>query len=298
MLNDIQSREYNRASKLSTFLNTSANTAIWSPYGPFKKRVVRFNDQFTIFTSLVPEKQQNGKGITLTKSQLQIKLANEWGDILTKTLDYAIDNSLTTLQAAVNYSADDIIKMKDSEIFGFAQNLNTNVFTAALMADTEFLTYEVTATAIAAALLDASNFNDLIGDAKVIDSTAAIASADIDATILKIKSTIASMNRLKVHFSTSNPSFVSGFDINSKRDDVGIHHTGITGIITIGGVPSPKGAITVGNKTTNPDLYGKYTLIKIFHGDHPVTATVPGLPPKTVIHHFISGHIDQLDFEF
>jgi hypothetical protein len=295
-LNDAQAREYNRAKKLNKFLLDQ--NAVWTGYGPFKKRVIAFRANLTIFTDLVPVKEQSGVATTLTKTQLKLKIANETGDFLSKSLDYAIDNSNTTMEAQVHFSADDILHFKDSEILGFLTNLNTNTFTSTLMADADFITYEVTATDIATALTDAGTFNELIGNATVINTDSSVAGSDIDAVITLIRTNIASMLRLIVHFNISNPAFIEAFDINSKKANIGVHHTGSEGQITIGGVSSEKGTVAVGSKTVGPDILGHYSLIKVRPGNRRITATVPGLAPKSIIHHFISGQIDNIDFDF
>ncbi len=297
-LNDDQTRELNRDSKLIQFLDIAGNSTLWNAYTPFKNKVIALKAHKQQLLDLAPTKEQTGTGITLSKSELKTQFALQAGDIMEKTKEYAIEINDLDLLAQVNHSPSEIHNFKDEEILPFATNFSTNIFTATLMANVTFITYEVTATAISDAVTTATSFNSKIGEAQSVEVTSDTANSDINDIITLIRKDIASLTRLSSHWRTSNPTFFKGFATASKRDDIGIRHIGADFKVTQRGVGVQGATVQIGDKTVTSDLVGNTQPIYVTAGDKEIICKLAGQPDKTLIHHFIRGHVDNITFEF
>jgi hypothetical protein len=300
MLNDDQSREYNRAKKLKEFFIIPANTTILNSFAPFKDRVTIFYGNFGLFDSYVPKKDASGKPITELKDALKREQAQLWAPILSLTHGYAIVTHNTVLAGAVNYTEEELYGMKDSDVLGFATHLNTDIFTVAFLADAVFATYNVTDTMVTAALAKSNEFNSKIGVASTVQHGASVASSDIDAVIGKIHEDINLLDLLVVNFASTQPDFVEGYNLNKHKDEIGVRHQGMQGVVRIGGVVTDKAVVSVvgTSKSAGTDLAGHYALIKVKQGLMQVKCEVPGKPPVEVTHRVIRGKISELNFDF
>ena len=297
-LNQDQTLELNRDNKLVKFLDIPANNAIWIIYAPFKNKVITLKADMAELLLLAPIKEETGTGITISKSQLKFNFAMLVADMFDKTKDYAIEINDTDLEAKVNYTFDDIIHMKDAEILPLSTNLSTKIYTTALMADAEFITYEVTAGNVSDAVTIATNFNDKIGEAQSVEITSDTANSDINDQVTKIRKSIASLIRLAKHFRISNNTFFKGFNVATKKDDIGVRHTGTHAKATLAGVGVENAKITIGVKSLLSGILGTFPPLYVQAGDKLVTCELTGQPTKSVIHHCIQGDMDDINFNF
>jgi hypothetical protein len=100
------------------------------------------------------------------------------------------------------------------------------------------------------------------------------------------------------HFQTSNPDFVKGYGINVSLSNIGIHHTGIQGVVSDTAQNPIAGAaikIVGTDKTVQTNLNGEYSLIGIKPADAQIEVSKQGYKTSTATHHFTRGHIDTFD---
>ena len=294
-LNDDQTRELNRDNKLTQFADT--NNSVWTSYLPFKNKVLELKTNVASIIATTPQKEQISTGVTNTQIQKKLDFSLLTGDIFEKTLDYALETNNLTLQANVHFTSDEINTLKDTEILPFAINFNTNTFTAALMADAIFVTYQVTQANVDAVVLLANQFNSGIGQAHSIMVSSNTANTDINGTITKIRKNIASLLRLGKHFRITNHSFLTGLISAAKKDNIGIHHTVANVQINLDGI-GVIGEYIIGTKTEVSNLVGACPPMYVTVGDKLITCKVTGKPDQTLIHHFIRGHMDNITFNF
>lgn len=296
MLSITQSREFNRASRLQVYLNGS--TSIYNTYPPFAKAANSFITNVAVFATHATNKEASGTAETRTKTQLKTAVADGLGDICSTAHAYAVDVNDNNLLLKTDVTESDILRMKDADVLPFTKTILA-LFTPALMADPEFITYEITATAIAKVLADATAFDGKIGVASVVDAGASNANTQLNNVIKLIRANIAQMERLLVRFKTSHPAFVTGFAQNSVLENTGVRHSGIEGKVTVGGVAAAGAIVSIvgTTKTATTDATGSYSIIGVQAGDYQVTATLAGHTTITKTEHISRSHIDELNFE-
>jgi len=294
-LNDEQTREINRADKLLQFLNIPTNIAIWDPYKPFKDEVVLLTDYVEKINSLVPRKEQSGKQITLNKDQLKSSFAKTVGGIFSITSVYARKFADDSLLGKVKNSETYIYEMKDTEIIGFANGIRTDIFTDALLTNTDFMPYGITLVQITAAIDIAQKFNQKIGLSASIQVSSDTANVDITAFITNMRTSVANMLDLKSNF---DATFITGLEKAAVRDEIGVKHTGIIATITVGGVAVKGGKLTIGKKTYNSNQQGNVKPRYVRAGNKNIIVELHGYPTKNITHLFIKGQMDKMNFDF
>lgn len=300
-LNDNQTRELNRAGKLLKFCNTGAPVdikSIWIGYLPFKGQV----DALTGFVgSIIPltgQKELSSIGTTEGKKELKEDFASAADLLFSVTRGYARITNNDTLFAKVAMSESDILKLKDTEILGFANGMRTNIFTDGLLADAGFTPYGIILAMVTDAIGVATNFNATIGAAKATIIISNEANDQINGIVVKMRIAVSNMLDLSAFFKNTNPQFIADLAKAARRDDIGVHHTGANAFLSVGGVASKEGSVSIGTKTVVPNLLGECPPITCLPGDREVTAKMPGKADKVVVHHFIRGQMDDLVFDF
>ena len=297
-LNAEQTKELNRGKKLISYLNIDPYPAIWSIYKPFNKQVNILNDSIKSINNLVPQKEQSGKSVTVSQEDLKKSFSTTVGGFFSIAKQYAIEFGDTTLAGQVKMSISDIGELKDSEIKGFGDSLRSKIFTDVLLANTDFMDYEITTAMVDAAVSMADDFNDNIGVSKSIIVVADTANVDITVFVDTMRMCVDKMLGLKTNFLPLNESFVTGLEKAAVRDDIGVRHTGMTATITLDGVGSIGGSITIGKKKNDSTMNGNCKPMYVTHGNKNVTVLLAGFPDKTFKHYFIKGEVDKMTFDF
>ena len=293
-----QTNEINRVDKLLNFLNNVVFKALWILYIPFKNQVDALTANLASVYDKAGIKEFTGKGITDQKSKLKASFAEAMGIVLSKTTAYAIVENLLNLKEKVNFSVHDIFTFKDADIFAFANSLKTNVFTSDLFSNADFIPYEVTVDNFNDAYNLAVQFNALVGSAPTVETTSNVANKEINDFILDMRKNIEVLTYLIPHFKAIKLDFYEGFFPASRRADIGVHHTGLHASVTLNGTAIKGATVTIGNKSSVSDLEGFCNPIICRSGLKEITCELPGRPKKTINHRFISGHMDDMTFEF
>jgi hypothetical protein len=296
MINQEQSREFTRCTKLAQFLGN--NQPVYSAFAPFAEEVVDFDNNMLSFTSLIPDKNITTTGITEDKTALKQNVAAALGLICSKTYSYALKQNNESLAAQVNTTAYKIFRIKDSDLQGFVAHI-VEVITP-LLADTEYIKYGITAAKLEAVTQTAANFTALIGKADVTGSTGTIASAAIDKIIARLHLNIKHFDLLVNEFSESNPDFVKGYHVNSEVENTGIHHSGIEGYVRTKTGDAITGArVQLANTTKSAvtDLRGYYHIDRIRADDYMVACSATGYTAQSKLHHISKGRTDEMDWE-
>ncbi len=296
MLNLKQSNEVTRANKLYLFLK--AALLIFSGFKPFKKAYDKFlvnNDNLLVEAK---KKSPHAQGNTDVKTQLKSQFASDLGLILSTTLEYAKEIKDLVMMTKVSFSESQIFTMKDGDILNFISQLRNDVFTDELFLDSLFMESEITLIQIDALLVQATEFNNMIGSTKVIDSVATVASDNMDECITKIHENVVSMDNLIGKFLKTHPDFVSGYYINSVLESVGTRHEGFEGHVDKKGVFGKGWMVRIEgtDKSTVTDSEGHYILIKIKPGTYTVIACNEAGDSKTLTVVVRYKHIEVVDF--
>jgi hypothetical protein len=295
MLNDDQSREYNRFQKMFNFFGE--NTTVFSTFPPFASEVADFNTNFGDLQSYVPQKDASGKGITIGKKDLKTDISNETSDLCSTVAAYAVTYGNTDLASQMNHNKSYIYKQKDADILGFVTKV-TNAITP-LLTDPNFTPYGITADTLAAIVADATTFNGNIGQASLVDEGSAAANVEINKIIGLLEANNKQFDRLINNFSKKNSTFVTTYHLASAVDNSGIHHSGFEGNITDATTGNPLANVLINLlntlKTTTTDLLGNYELIRIPPGNYQVTFSASGKTSKTIILHVTRGRIATMN---
>lgn len=185
MINQLQSREYNRTKKLQKYLGET--TTVYENYEPFAEETVDFNTNSKSFEDLIPDKNYTGTGITTDKTGLKHKVSDALELVCKKSYSYALKYNNPQLAALVNTTADKIFKIKDASLQGFVTTIIEAV--TPLLADANFMKYGITADQLKAIAANANTFNSLIGAASVTDSENTVANTAIDKVLKRFTKT-------------------------------------------------------------------------------------------------------------
>ena len=298
MLNLNQSDEYRRFSRLSIFFGMPANVTIIGTFVPFEEDVALYQTHFGILDGLIPNKGALSTGMTGGKTLLKDGIAKVMGLVCGKTKVFAIKTGNTELEAAVNVTESDILRMKEADLLPFV--INTNAAITPFLTNILYTPYGVTAAILAAQLTKANSYNSLIGAAGVIITTDKIANKNINAAIKVLQTDLKTFDLLIDDFDVTYPNFVEGYHSNAMVQHVGIHHSGIEGTVT----DKLTGAVIFGatiriiglTKSSSTSLLGKYLISPVAPKDYQVQVSAPGYVTITVVHHIFSGAIGVLDF--
>lgn len=125
MLNQEQSREYNREKKLQKFLNDS--TPVYQNFEPFADEADDYYANVQAFDDLIPDKNNTGAGITTDKTTLKRTVADALALVCRKTYSYALKYNNAQLAAEVNATADRIFRIKDAALQGLAASIAAEI---------------------------------------------------------------------------------------------------------------------------------------------------------------------------
>lgn len=296
MINQQQSREYNRTKKLQKYL--SETTTVYENYEPFAEEALDFNKNSKSFEDLVPDKNHTGTGITTDKTGLKHTVSDALERVCKKSYSYALKYNNPQLAALVNTTADKIFKIKDAALLGFVNTIIEAI--TPLLADANFIKYGITADQLNAIAANANSFNSLIGAASVTDSENTVANTAINKVIEQIHENIKHFDLLVDEFAESNPGFVQGYHLNSTIDNTGMRHSGIEGYVRnkngeaiVGAKVKLQGTL----KTATTDLKGYYHIERTDPQDYMVECSAEGYTTQTKLHHISRGKTDEMDWE-
>ena len=292
-----QNDEKTRATKLKTYLIDEV--LIYKNLIPFNNEAEDLGTNLTTLDTLFEGKVIETGGITEQKAADKLSIAMTGVILCGATKAYATKIGDKDLMAKMSYSMSDIEDMKDSEILGFVKKI-VKIITP-LLDDIVYKTYGITAIQLGAYSTLATHFNGQIGLVGTIVNSGTVANDNIDTTIKLIHGNIDMMELLLPTFQLLHPNFVAGFHLNAKTVDLGVHHGGFQGKITLETTGADLEGIKVEiigtSKADTSDLLGDYSIIKV----KPCTAIIQISGPKVVTqkitHTFHKGVIDTLDFK-
>ena len=229
MLTLTQSNDYTRHKTLAGFFATPANATIIGTFQPFQLQVKDHANNLSSLEAIIPNKDVITAGITNNKTLLKKKIADALVLVCGKTRAYALLNNHPELAEAMKTRADLVMKMKDADILPLVQRMNGLI--TPCFADTLFAPYGISATQLGSLMNDATAFKNSIGVADTSSSTSTIANSNINDLFKKLSGNLDMFDLLIHHFQTSNPDFVKGYGINVSLSNIGIHHTGIQGVV-------------------------------------------------------------------
>lgn len=291
-----QSDEKARFAKLGIFLIDEV--LIYKSLLPFKNEADDFETNYLKFDDLAEGKIIDTSGETEEKTANKLSIAESCALYCGTTRAFAKKIGNLDLAAQMWYSKSDILDMKDTEVLGFVNNLVKTI--TPLLADIVFKTYGITALQLSDLGTLATTFNGEIGHAGMVIHGATVSNRNLNDVIKLLQGNIEMMSLLLPNFQKLQPDFVAGFNLNSKTIDLGVHHGGVMGKITLettGAALSDIKVEIVGTlKNDISDVLGEYAIIKVSPCTAIVQASGDGVVMQQKVHTFHRGKIEQLDF--
>ena len=282
MLNEMQSRNYNRCQKL--FMYLTDHTTVFSTYTPFNKEKQTFDLNFDMFKDYISQKHTDGTTVTSIQKELKSKIGLQVANICATATVYAEQYNNPTLAAQVCYTKSDIIKLKDADVYTLVQSMVNALFP--YLTDTHFMEYDITQEMLDAAMTNATAFRNNIGKGTVIDNGGSIANQKINEVIKQLDKNVKTFDRLINRFAATHPDFVAGYRINATLESASTRRTGIEGTITdaaSGKTIANALVVVVGkNKEAVTDGMGNYAIISMYGGEYEIAVSATGFTGKTV----------------
>ena len=261
ILNQHQSAEEVRGQGFRTFMELDNNKTIRLSYVPFDNGYKRFLAHFDEFELDAKNKKRSGAG-TLTKGDQKRSIAKHLGSVLKTTKDYAIQSKNVGMKTLVNFSESKINKMGDSDILPFVLNLKEKVFTTALFANVDFITYKVTSIEFGGIVTAAETYNDTRGEVIEDENSSSTSNDNMESIIDLIHLDFESMDNTITRLADEYPEFASGYYKNKTLEYTGVRHEGIQGVAKKNGVLQPNAFVGIvdSNKSTVADNFAAFTM--------------------------------------
>ena len=296
MLNEVQTRNYDRCQKLHLFLGE--NQPVYNPYVPFSKEAQNSTLNFGLFQEFTIKKNTNGTEITLEQKELKNRLAEQVSNICGTATVYAEQNNNPKLATAMAISKSTINNLKDPDVYGRVQDVVNAL--QPLLTDAHFMEFDITGVMLGALMNDATTFRDNIKKSSVVETGGSIANKNINEVIKMLDKNVKTFDRLVVKFSAAHPDFVAGYRINAALENAPVRNTGIEGVITdeSTGKPVVNALVKIPKreKETVTDKNGKYSIISIYPGNYEMEVSAPGFGTKTVSVRITRGKIASMYF--
>ena len=242
--NKIQNEEFVRGVTFQTHMELPETKNVFVSFLPFKKRYEGFKDHFGEFQNEAKNKNKSKAG-TVTKAGLKKNISKRLGIYLGFTYDFACDKKNAGLKQRTNFSESDILEMKEGDILEFINTLMKDVYTATLLADVDFMTYNITALKLSTLLADAVLYNSMVGTVNADGNSSSSANDKMDAIMNLIHLDFASMDITVKEFEESNPDFVKEYHKNKVLIDTGTRHEGFKGIVRKNGTLQPESMVEI-----------------------------------------------------
>jgi len=302
MLTNTQMNDSRRHHTLAQyFVDNAAKVAT---YAPLATEVAKHASNVSTLDGLVPKKDVVTRGITLDKTSLQENVAQRALVICNKAVAFGLSFNHIPLAESLKTSFTLIMRINDEDFLPFIQHVSDLI--TPFIADADFIPYGVTAGDLATLVTDATTFDGMIGDATTASSTAQVANVDIDLLLDgKLRQNLVQFDLLMVHFAVSDPDFFRGYKINSAVENLGVHHSGIEGVIAGPRPPDepssvPLSGVTVKilgtNKVALSNVLGHYSITRVKTGDYNVEVSAAGYRTLTRTVHISRGRIETTDF--
>lgn len=294
-LNWEQTRHVNAFNKLEFYFGE--NKPVYSKDSPFQKLVNRLIANNKKITPLSTTKGIGSQGATTDKEDLKSIIAKNGGTVCSYAAEYAEETNNNELYNIVNYSASQILYLRDAEVLGFIEGVVEAV--TPLLSAPAFETYPVTEDDLNALSQDATDFNTSLGKNNNIKNNSSIASHNIDTIIKDNRAIIIRLDKLINNFKSEAPDFVEGYFKAKLILNTGVRHSGIVLII------KDKGNIVITNatitltgkksvKTATISNNGTYEIIKCAAGNCKLTIVAPGYETQTIAVKIIRGVVQDM----
>ena len=296
MLNEVQTRNYDRCQKLHLYLNE--NQTVYNTYIPFSKEAQNFSLNFSLFQQLTIKKNTNGSEITLEQKELKNKIALQVSDICATATVYAEQYDNPKLAAAMGICKSDITTQKDPDVYGMVIDVVNAL--QPLLSDAHFMEFDITAAMLSDLMTDVTTFRDNIKKNSVVENGGSVANQKINEVIKMLDKNVKTFDRLISKFSTTNPDFVAGYRINAALENAPVRNTGIEGVVTdeATGKPIAGALVTVPkrDKLTTTDKGGHYSIISMYAGMYKMEVSAPGFAIKLVDVRVLRGKVATMYF--
>jgi hypothetical protein len=247
ILTQEQSNDYNRAKKQMVYCGLPLNAPKVLSYKPFSDEVVLLGETLALIEGTESDKAVSSKDVTTGKVGLKHDFAEFLGGICLEALAYSIKYD-GGIDSVVKIRADEIFKLKDSDIVGFANLISDTV--GPKIADMNLKFYTTSALDLANGIVMGEDYAATIGQGGVIRGGGTVAAGVIEGYFETIGEIQKQFFLLKNHWKISDHSFYEGIIVSSVVVDSGHVFNGIKGVVTGGATNVLLGdAIITNNRT-------------------------------------------------
>jgi len=282
MLNEVQTRNYNRYQKLHLYL--TEHGSVYNSYIPFSREVQSFTTHFKLFRSFVLQDGVNGIHITNSQRELKNKIALQVANICDMATAYAEQYNDEQLAAAVGFSRSDVLRFNDKEVYELVSSI-INVLQP-MLTDVYFMEYAITEEMLEKVMTDALTFSDNLEAAAVMHTRNSFTNEKIQEITRLLDKNVQQFDRLINKFASSHPEFVTGYHINSASENPVTYQAGIEGTIIseADGKPVSNAIVSVANKKeVITDNMGNFAIISLYGCDCEIAVAASGFVSKTAV---------------
>lgn len=281
-MNNKQTNTLNMYDAVSQFLNTY--NAVWSGNATIAGMVTTFNSHISALNASDMAQKTITKGITQTKKQAKITMANAAMVIAKAGKAYASATNNITLAASFNYSFSDIKEAKDTD----ADDICQSMYNALQPFIANTAAYGASAASLTTLQSAINTFSALIGKPRsqqtvIINATLTIAQRfDAANTLLKDQ-----LDPIMEQYKTMNAPFYNQYKAVRVIVDAGKHHT----VILRGFIYNATTNFAVENATVKitgaaindklTDNTGIYKFVRLQPGDYTITVSAAGFGTQT-----------------
>ncbi len=282
-LTNEQEQEYNRSVKLSTYF--AEHPLKVNAFVPLKNRVIKLDLHLNELTTIAQGKLPTTGGITQSKANLKKAVGIYYEQVCGVARAYCLDTDRLELADNLNFTEAKIIALLDGDVKTTVGLIN-GLITDNLIPQVDFADYGITPAILTAGADKAQAFADAIGKAGTIDAGKSAAGTAVIAKIHELQEDSDLLELLMRNFITSDVDFYNGFLAANVVDDIGVHHSGIEGLVeTVDGTPI-KGAVLLCvelDKKKVSDIVGHYEIKKMRGGTYTFNLTHPSYQPKSEV---------------
>ena len=167
------------------------------------------------------------------------------------------------------------------------------------MPDPLFAPYAITAAALTAALGKAQAFNDSMGKAGSVDAGVTAVILALETKNLLMHDDVDDFTRIISRYEDLDLDFFNGYNSAKVIDDIGLHHSGIEGIVRAADGTPLKDVFVIclqnDKKKDSTDVIGHYEIKNFIPGNYEFKFSHPVHGEKIVIVKIERGKVKTVD---
>ncbi|MHB8260047.1 MAG: carboxypeptidase-like regulatory domain-containing protein [Bacteroidia bacterium] len=283
-MNKRETNQLNMYEAVEQVLNTSANSAIWTPNGAMDNAVATFMSHLGSIHDSGAAQRTSTVGTTVTKESLHLAMANAALKAANAGRAYATTINDEVLFDAMNYAKREILNATDTGAGEICQNIYDNLDPH--IANTG--AYGATATSQTDLQNLIDSYNGMIGKPALQRSISVVATLTLKQHFAAENGLLKNLlDPLMAQYETTNLAFYEQYKVARVIHDIGHRHTVIfKGFIYDASETALLGALIEltgahGKRKKITDATGKYVFARLHTGTYLITVSKAGYVTQT-----------------